>query len=107
MARLVIEERRVLTGSLHTAPDIEELFRRHRCGWMARPSGTYREEIVREFYVSYAATIRGSINKRAKPADQPPLEATLVRGCTVDISETTLRRFIYGPANTLPINTAE
>uniref|UniRef100_M1DQ34 Integrase core domain containing protein n=1 Tax=Solanum tuberosum TaxID=4113 RepID=M1DQ34_SOLTU len=30
MTRLVIEERRVLTGSLHTAPDIHHLFQRHR-----------------------------------------------------------------------------
>uniref|UniRef100_M1DT13 Integrase core domain containing protein n=1 Tax=Solanum tuberosum TaxID=4113 RepID=M1DT13_SOLTU len=77
MALLVTEERRVLTSSLHTAPVIEELFRRHKCELMARTPGTYNEEIVREFYASYAATLTGSIYKRAMPAAQPLLEAIL------------------------------
>ncbi|KAG5595736.1 hypothetical protein H5410_036968 [Solanum commersonii] len=34
---------------------------------MARDPGTYSEEIVREFYASYAATLHGSISKRLKP----------------------------------------
>uniref|UniRef100_M1DR80 Integrase core domain containing protein n=1 Tax=Solanum tuberosum TaxID=4113 RepID=M1DR80_SOLTU len=45
MARLITEERRVLTGSLHTVPDIHRLFNFHKCDWMARDPGTYREEM--------------------------------------------------------------
>lgn len=86
MAGLVTNERRVLTGSLHTAPVIEGIFCRHKCEWMEWPIGTYIEKIVREFYTSYATTLRGSIFKRTKPAAQPPLEATLVRGFSMDIS---------------------
>lgn len=67
IARLVSEERRILTSSLHTAPDIQKLFQRYRCEWMARSLGCFSEEIVRELYVSYAASLRGSIDKRAKP----------------------------------------
>uniref|UniRef100_M1DR12 Integrase core domain containing protein n=1 Tax=Solanum tuberosum TaxID=4113 RepID=M1DR12_SOLTU len=107
MARLVTEERRVLTGSLHTAPDIHPLFQRHKCEWIARGPGSFSEEIVREFYASYATTLRGSIDRRAKTASQPPLTATLVRGFSVEISETIFRRFLYGPSHTLPINTAK
>ncbi|KAG5591370.1 hypothetical protein H5410_041884 [Solanum commersonii] len=77
MARLITEERRVLTGSLHTVPDIHRLFNLHKCDWMARDPGTYSEEIVREFYASYAATLRGSISKRSKPLAQDPLTSTL------------------------------
>uniref|UniRef100_M1DX77 Integrase core domain containing protein n=1 Tax=Solanum tuberosum TaxID=4113 RepID=M1DX77_SOLTU len=73
MAKLVTEERRVLTDSLYTTPVIHELFQRHR----------------------------------SKPNAQPPLESTLLRGFPVNISEVTLRRFIYGPDHTLPINTTE
>uniref|UniRef100_M1DJI3 Integrase core domain containing protein n=1 Tax=Solanum tuberosum TaxID=4113 RepID=M1DJI3_SOLTU len=58
MARLITEERRVLTGSLHTVPDIHRLFNFHKCDWMARDPGTYSEEIVQEFYALYAATLR-------------------------------------------------
>ncbi|KAG5590165.1 hypothetical protein H5410_040679 [Solanum commersonii] len=67
MARLITEERRVLIGSLLTVPDIHRLFNLHKCDWMARHLGTYSEEIVREFYASYATTLRGSISKRSKP----------------------------------------
>nr|ABI34335.1 Integrase core domain containing protein [Solanum demissum] len=40
---------------------------------------------------SYAATLRGSIDRRAKPAARAPFIATLVRGLSVDISEDTIR----------------
>uniref|UniRef100_M1DI66 Integrase core domain containing protein n=1 Tax=Solanum tuberosum TaxID=4113 RepID=M1DI66_SOLTU len=90
IARLVTDERRVLTGSLSTTPAIHDFFRRHMCEWMERIPRSYSDELVREFYASYAASIRGSISKRAKPAARPPLEATLVWGFTVDISETTI-----------------
>uniref|UniRef100_M1DW41 Integrase core domain containing protein n=1 Tax=Solanum tuberosum TaxID=4113 RepID=M1DW41_SOLTU len=45
MAQLIIEERRILIGSLHTVLEIHQLFQRHKCEWMAREPGTYREEI--------------------------------------------------------------
>uniref|UniRef100_M1DXF6 Integrase core domain containing protein n=1 Tax=Solanum tuberosum TaxID=4113 RepID=M1DXF6_SOLTU len=96
MARTITEERRVLTGSLHTVPDIHRMFYFHRCDWMARDPGTYSEEMVREFYASYDATLRGSITK-SKPLAQDPLTSTMVRGCPVDISPATISRFLYGP----------
>uniref|UniRef100_M1DH00 Integrase core domain containing protein n=1 Tax=Solanum tuberosum TaxID=4113 RepID=M1DH00_SOLTU len=77
MARLNTEERKVLTGNLHTMPDIHRLFKLHKCKWMARDPKTYSEEIVREFYASYATTLRGSIDKRSKPTAQDPLISTM------------------------------
>uniref|UniRef100_M1E140 Integrase core domain containing protein n=1 Tax=Solanum tuberosum TaxID=4113 RepID=M1E140_SOLTU len=76
MTQLITEERRVLTGSLHVVPDIHRVFDLHKCDWMARDPGTYSEEIVREFYASYAATLRDSITKRLKPLAQDPLTST-------------------------------
>uniref|UniRef100_M1DV82 Putative plant transposon protein domain-containing protein n=1 Tax=Solanum tuberosum TaxID=4113 RepID=M1DV82_SOLTU len=67
MARLVTQKRQVLTRSLHTAPVIEELFWRNIFEWMARSLGTYNAEIVREFYISYVATVRNSIYKWPSP----------------------------------------
>uniref|UniRef100_M1DWS1 Integrase core domain containing protein n=1 Tax=Solanum tuberosum TaxID=4113 RepID=M1DWS1_SOLTU len=78
MSRLVTDKRRVFTGSLHIVPAIHTLFQRHRCEWMARSPGSFSEEIIREFYASYTTTLKGSIDKRAKPAAQPPLTATLL-----------------------------
>ncbi|KAG5609664.1 hypothetical protein H5410_020945 [Solanum commersonii] len=43
---------------------------------------TSSEEIVWEFYASYAATLRGSISKRSKPLAQDPLTFTIVRDGT-------------------------
>uniref|UniRef100_M1DNE5 Integrase core domain containing protein n=1 Tax=Solanum tuberosum TaxID=4113 RepID=M1DNE5_SOLTU len=97
MARLITEERRVLTESLHTVPNIYRLFNLHKCDWMARYLGTYSEEIVWEFYASYASTLRGSISKWSKLLAQDTLTSMLVRGCPVDISPATIRHFLYGP----------
>ncbi|KAG5606312.1 hypothetical protein H5410_027804 [Solanum commersonii] len=46
MARIVTEDRRVLTGSLHTVPNIHCLFNLHKCDWMARDPTTYTKEIT-------------------------------------------------------------
>ncbi|KAG5606332.1 hypothetical protein H5410_027824 [Solanum commersonii] len=64
---------------------------------MARDLGTYSEENVRQFYASYAATLRGSISKRSNPMDQDPLTFTVFRGCSVDISHATISHFLCGP----------
>uniref|UniRef100_M1DUW8 Integrase core domain containing protein n=1 Tax=Solanum tuberosum TaxID=4113 RepID=M1DUW8_SOLTU len=77
MTQTVTVELKVLTGSLHTAPAIQELFRRHKFEWMARSLRTYSEAMTRDFYASYAATVLNSISKWAKPAAQPPLQSIL------------------------------
>ncbi|KAG5620376.1 hypothetical protein H5410_005594 [Solanum commersonii] len=46
---------------------------------MARDPGTYSEEIVRELYASYVATLRGLISKWSKTTAQDPLTSTMVR----------------------------
>ncbi|TMW82926.1 hypothetical protein EJD97_003840 [Solanum chilense] len=80
MTRTLTLERRVVTGSLLTMPEIHNLFTKHRLEWTARPLGRYSEEMVREFYASYVATLYSQIDKRAAPAKQAPLEQVRVRG---------------------------
>ena len=77
-------------------PKIHNLFTRHRLKWIARLLGSYSEEMVREFYVSYVATLRSQIDRRAAPAKQALLEQVRVRGVQVDISLPAIRRFLYG-----------
>uniref|UniRef100_M1DZW0 Integrase core domain containing protein n=1 Tax=Solanum tuberosum TaxID=4113 RepID=M1DZW0_SOLTU len=77
MARLITEERKVLIGSLHTVPDIHQLFNLHKCDWMTRDPGTYSEDIVQEFYASYAANLHGSISKQSNPIAQDHLTSTM------------------------------
>ena len=77
-------------------PEIHNLFTRHHLEWTAHPLGRYSEEVVREFYASYVATLRSQIDKRAAPAKHAPLEQVRVQGVQVDISLTAIRRFLYG-----------
>ncbi|KAG5580221.1 hypothetical protein H5410_050848 [Solanum commersonii] len=65
------------------------------CDWMARDRGRLRE-IVRGVLCFLCDPLRGSISSGEALA-QDPLTSTLVRGCPVDISPTTIRRFLYGP----------
>ena len=76
--------------------EIHNLFTRHRLEWTARPLGRYSEEMVREFYASYVATLRSLIDRRAAPAKQAPPEQVRVWGVQVDISLPAIRRFLYG-----------
>ena len=66
MTQLVIVEQRVLTRSLHTVPDVHNLFTCHKLELMARNLGSYSEEIVRELYVPYVETLRGVSDMRSK-----------------------------------------
>ena len=108
MTRTLTLEQQVLTGSLSMMPEIHNLFTRHQLELTARPLGRYSEEMVREFYASYVATLRSQIDRRAAPAKQAPLEQVRVRGVQVDISLLAIRRFLYGEGvdtNRTPLTT--
>ncbi|KAG5607112.1 hypothetical protein H5410_028604 [Solanum commersonii] len=79
MARLIIEERRVLTGSLHIPHS--RLFTLHKCIWMAQDRGAWTHKVRRwcgEFYASYLCHSRLHF-KRSKPLASGPMTSTLVR----------------------------
>ena len=56
----------------------------------------YSEELVREFYTSYVATLRSHIYRRAASTKQVPLDLIRVCGKQVDISLPAIRRYLYG-----------
>ena len=68
MTQTLTLERRVLTGSIPTMPEIYNLFTTHQLEWTARLLGRYSEELVREFDASYIATLLSQINRHAAPA---------------------------------------
>uniref|UniRef100_M1DMY4 Integrase core domain containing protein n=1 Tax=Solanum tuberosum TaxID=4113 RepID=M1DMY4_SOLTU len=53
------------------------------------------------------ATLRGSIHRNDNPRAQTPLKKTVVHGFSVDISEITIRQFLYSPSHTWALNTAK
>ena len=95
-------------GSLPTMPEIHNLFTRHRLEWTVHLLGHYSEELVREFYASYVATLISQIDRWAAPAKQAPLEHVRVRGIQVDISLLAICQYLYGEdvdANWTPLTT--
>ncbi|TMX03693.1 hypothetical protein EJD97_014822 [Solanum chilense] len=96
MTRTLTLERQVLTRSPPTMPAIHEIFTRHRLEWKARDVGRYSEEMVREIYALYVATLRSQLDWRAAPAKHAPLDYVRVRGKRVDISLPAIRRYLYG-----------
>lgn len=84
-------------GSLHIDPKVHSLFKGNKLKLMERTLGSYNKEIVREFYASYVSNIRGSIDRRERPAKHDPHTFFLVRGCRFDISEATLCGFLNRP----------
>ena len=108
MTRIITLERRVLTGSIPTMPEIYNLLTRHRLEWTARALGRYSKEIVLKFYASYVATLRSQINTRDSPAKWAPLKYVRVRGIKVDISLPSIRRYLCDEnvdANRTPLTT--
>lgn len=53
MTRTLAVERQVLIGSLRTVSMVHDLFTRHRLKWTVKSVGSYKEDIVKEFYASY------------------------------------------------------
>uniref|UniRef100_M1DHS7 Integrase core domain containing protein n=1 Tax=Solanum tuberosum TaxID=4113 RepID=M1DHS7_SOLTU len=69
----ITEERKVLTGSLHTIPDIHRLFQKHKFDWMPRNPGTYSE--VFEVLVKDGHLV-AKINKNAEKNDEAEARAS-------------------------------
>lgn len=65
--------------------------------WLATPSGKYSPALIREFYASYVMTIIGETLKKGKPLAQPYFTKMIMHGVPVNISETTISRFLFGP----------
>lgn len=51
---------------------------------------------MREFYISYVATLRSSFDRRSNPALHEQITHVQVYGCRVDIYLPTIRGFLYG-----------
>lgn len=90
-----------LTSSLHIFFIIYELFKGHKCHWMEWISKNFTEEIVLDFYASYATTIRNSMTEQAKSLANPSLHNTLVLNFFIYIFDTTIHHFSYGPTHNL------
>ncbi|KAG5615274.1 hypothetical protein H5410_015098 [Solanum commersonii] len=62
---------------------------------MVEPPGQNSENTVREFYASYATTVKKTMPEKGKELTQPPLLRTMVQEILVDISERTIHQFLH------------
>lgn len=62
--------------------------------------------MTQQLNASYAFSFQNDIPKWANSLVYPPLKANLVRYFFINISNTTIHKFIHRSAHTLPINTA-
>lgn len=63
----VIVEHQAFMGSVHTVLEVYILFNPYKFHRMAHYSGYCSEEIFKDFYDSYLATLRGYLDKRERP----------------------------------------
>ncbi|KAF3636352.1 hypothetical protein FXO38_24236 [Capsicum annuum] len=77
----VIYECRIELFGLSIAPQLRDGFDHYRLKWMTRPLISYSPPLVREFYVSYCATVSLTMPKRAilRHVEHLQLKQTLMR----------------------------
>ena len=90
-------EKRVIITELPGYPTIEKTFRDYGLGWTAKEGKLFYPTVVWEFYANYQARLESMCKSGETTADQPLLTRVPVRGVNVDISDTTINRFLHGP----------
>lgn len=95
-------------NSLHlwgapSVPSFQDTMTRYNIQSLTKSIST----MVREFYISYAATIHSTIPKGKKPLAHPRLTETRVSSRQVDTSEITIRRMLFRPEFPAPRSTGE
>lgn len=97
MTWFVRQECRFIIGILPKVLEVHRFFEFHNCGCMTKDIGTCSEDIVQKFYVSYAATLLGYIDRSKRSTNQAPLTSTLLQCNRVQISQATIHLFLYIP----------
>lgn len=85
---------------------MEQKFHDYNLGWTTRGGNLFFPTLVREFYANYQARLENMCKEGQKLSDQPLLDKVPVWGVMVDISATTINRFLPGlnftPQSTSP-----
>lgn len=95
----VIYECRIELFGLSIAPQLRDGFDHYRLKWMTRPLISYSPPLVREFYVSYCATVSLTMPKRAilRHVEHLQLKQTLMRRVMFDIFVEAIYLVLFGP----------
>lgn len=102
--QVIIPEVRVIIDQLDGMPNIKAVFDSYQFSWMAQQPGHYGPTIIMEFYSCYAASLLKSVDggnsknlKKQLVLQLDLLDHVVVRVAWVDISETTINKFPFGP----------
>lgn len=88
---------RVIITGLPGYPVVEKKFRDYGLGWTTKGGKLFCPTLGWEFYMNYQARLEGMCKNGETTADQPLLTRVPVRGVNIDISDTTINRFLHGP----------
>lgn len=66
-------------------------------GWTAKKGSSFFPTLVWEFYAKYQAQLENICKEEEKSAYQPLLDRVPVQGVMVDLSKTTINKFLHGP----------
>lgn len=84
---------------------MEEVFKEYSLTWTIKRDDLFCPIFVREFFLNYQATLENMCKLGEKATDIPTRETILVRVVMVDLSNSTIIRFLHGP-NFTPLTTS-
>lgn len=95
--RPISEEMKIITIGLNRYPQVEKAFKDYDLAWTTKRGESFCPTLVQEFYANYQATLENMCKKGEKAADMPNLNKISIRGVMVDLSDSTINRFLHGP----------
>ncbi|KAH0715133.1 hypothetical protein KY284_008038 [Solanum tuberosum] len=107
--RSIVPKNRIVEVDLQTFLEIYNLFKSHHFEWITKKPGHFGRHLSRDFYSTYASTHLNEVfeasKKRKKVATlrSAPLDEVFIHGAWMDISKTSINRFLHGPEYNTPI----
>ncbi|MCE0480734.1 hypothetical protein HAX54_037836 [Datura stramonium] len=85
-SRSIQEEPKIQINNQNEVPELKRIFEGYNMYWMAKTSGKYSMEMVREFYANYYCTLEKKASSKMEIKKEPVLDSIRVRAIPVDIS---------------------
>ncbi|KAH0699034.1 hypothetical protein KY284_013249 [Solanum tuberosum] len=109
--RAIMPETRLVVADIKAFPDIYRIFQLHQFYWMENAPGEYSSHLAKEFYSSYVATLMNfaADTETTKHGQKDmaitwgPLNSIVVRGKSIDISEASINKMLYGSEYSAPV----
>lgn len=92
----IVEEWKIVTTDLPKYPDIEKWFNEYGLSYLSTPPGSYYPIFVKEFFSNYLDVQEKDWPKGKKASNMQNRTIIPVRGVSMDISDQTINRILFG-----------